>query len=112
MLGMGFFIVRMYTKNNMNMFQKPNDKIRHDERDETKCAHVKETFVKAINASNDPEALYNKVIEFAHDLQKRYPDYMHYEFYHILVGSTPHSEDKNGKDFPGEDSVEQFINNL
>ena len=54
---------------------------------------------------------YEKLIEFAERLKKEYGDYQDYKFYHFLVCSTPNSE-LSEVDFPGEDSVKDFIESL
>jgi hypothetical protein len=94
------------------MFQEPHIEIEHGKRDEAEIVRIKEILAHAMHDSGDIETLYNKVRKFAHHLQATYPDYARYELYHVLVGSTPRPEDKNGKDFPGDDSVEEFIKNL
>ncbi len=49
--------------------------------------------------------------EFVDNLKKKYPDCEKYRFYHLFVGSTPW-EDCPKFDFPGEDSIEKFIESL
>lgn len=57
-------------------------------------------------------------VDFAKQLQTKYPDYDTYAAYHALINSTPTSEPLPGRvavtkqDFPGEDSAETFIRNL
>ena len=54
---------------------------------------------------------HEKIIEFTERIKDKYPDYRDYELYHLLIGSTP-----GGKlpkfDFPGENSIEKFIESL
>lgn len=46
-------------------------------------------------------------------LQSKYPDAKKHTFYHLLIGSTGlEFFDIIGDDFPGEDSVEAFIDSL
>jgi hypothetical protein len=54
-----------------------------------------------------------KVVTFTDKLKKKYPDFVSYRLYHMLVLSTP----KLGVafthfDFPGEDSIQNFIEQL
>lgn len=44
----------------------------------------------------------------AKELESRYPDFLDYRLYHLLIGSTP-SKKCSKFDFPGEDSIEKFI---
>ena len=58
--------------------------------------------------------VYDKLALRAKYLQKKYPDYFNREVWHIMIGSSlgykmmPVIED----DFPGDDSVEEFIKTL
>ena len=45
-------------------------------------------------------------------LQDKYPDSFKYVMLHALIGSTVHPDIETKGDFPGEDSVEKFINLL
>lgn len=49
-------------------------------------------------------------------IKKRYPDSRRYRIFHILIGSgIPEDFPKNEiieEDFPGEDSVEKFLESL
>jgi len=49
--------------------------------------------------------------EFVDNLKKKYSDCEKYRLYHLFIGSTPW-EDCPKFDFPGEDSVEKFIESL
>jgi len=57
------------------------------------------------------EQIQEKIIAFARYLQKTHSDYSSYRLYHGFIGSTP-PEPSTSSDFPGEDSVEQFIGRL
>lgn len=54
---------------------------------------------------------YAKLCEFADQLKKKYPDYQDYQLYHFLICST-FDHEPSKVDFPGEDSVEKFINSF
>ncbi len=58
----------------------------------------------------DPEK-YEKIVEFAQVLRGKYEDFQDYLLYHVLIGSTPFHELPK-VDFPGDDSVEKFIDSL
>lgn len=48
------------------------------------------------------------IIEQANQLQQKYPDFVEYLYYHVLIGSTPPGALAK-IDFPNGDSVESFI---
>ena len=48
------------------------------------------------------------IVEKSNQLKSKYPDYLDYEAYHVLISSTPHIQVKH-LDFPGEDSIESFF---
>ncbi len=53
---------------------------------------------------------YELLAEFAKELKVKYPDYLDYDMFHFLVGSTPMPDRMPTKfDFPGEDSIEGFL---
>ncbi len=54
---------------------------------------------------------YAKLCEFVKKLKEKYEDYQEYQLYHFLICSTPDRE-LSKIDFPGDDSVEKFINSL
>lgn len=58
---------------------------------------------------DDYEEGYNRSAEFARELQKKYPDYKRYRVWHVLIGSTPDESGIIEEDFPGEDSVIDFL---
>jgi len=77
-------------------------------------ARVKDLDFKllAIYQKNTREkriAFYEELCDFAGELKKKYPDYFDYRLYHVLIGSTPWAPCLK-IDFPGDDSVEKFIN--
>jgi len=53
-----------------------------------------------------------KVLEFAAKLREKYADCTDYRLWYILAGGTPDYEGEEKYDFPGEDSIEEFINSL
>lgn len=57
------------------------------------------------------EAIQQRIIEFARALQAKYPDYFNYRLYHAFIGGTS-PEVCTNFDFPGEDSVELFVQKL
>ncbi|MBI2465639.1 MAG: hypothetical protein HYV66_00165 [Candidatus Sungbacteria bacterium] len=52
-------------------------------------------------------SFHDRVVNKARELESIYPDYGDYELYHLLIGST--TRDRSKFDFPGEDSVQKFI---
>jgi hypothetical protein len=53
-----------------------------------------------------------KILDFSAKLKEKYPDYMDYRMWYVLVGGTPDYQGEEKFDFPGEDSVVEFINSL
>jgi len=79
----------------------------------------KETEVKDLKEKvrfifkNDAVAYYKKAHQFGRKLMEKYPDCFDYLYYHILGGSTPPQGMGFKKfDFPDNDSVEKFIDDL
>ncbi len=54
----------------------------------------------------------NKIAKYAKDLEEKYPDARKHRIFHVLIGSSENCSDMIKEDFPGEDSVESFIDNL
>lgn len=55
----------------------------------------------------------SKAVDFARKLKAKYPDdYMNYRLWYILAGGSPDYQGEEKYDFPGEDSIEKFINSL
>jgi len=54
-----------------------------------------------------------KIVEFAREVEDRFPDARNYEVFHALIGSTV-SQDREHKkeDFPGRYSIELFLTNI
>ncbi len=73
-------------------------------------ANIEEIEKKRIAIYEDMDK-YQKYVEFANRLRKKYPDCGDYLMWHIMAGSTPVGEPPKF-DFPGEDSLEKFINSL
>lgn len=52
----------------------------------------------------------NKLVEYIKDIRIKYPNYDKYVVYHVLIGSTlPDGVTIIEDDFPGDDSVEKFL---
>jgi hypothetical protein len=64
--------------------------------------------------SEDVFGFQSRLVEFTEHLRKKYPDYQNYRMYHFLVGSGALKPDERftEDDFPGEDSIENFIKRL
>ncbi len=76
-----------------------------------KASSLKET-IKDLLRSKNKLAIYEEMVDFAEQIKKEFPnDYFKYQYYHFLIGSTPKGEEEK-IDFPGEYSVENFINQL
>jgi hypothetical protein len=71
-------------------------------------------YDKKIKLYSSKNVLLNhkKITDFCLELQKRYPNHLEYLAYHIAVGSTPEEGGINFFDFPGEDSIENFLDKL
>jgi len=50
--------------------------------------------------------------EFGDNLRRNYPDCQGYRLFHVLSGSSVDENQCDKFDFPDEDSVEKFINEL
>lgn len=86
------------------------EKFEQPKQNEAIVSSIKEKLLKVCQA--DTDLTYQDVIaNFAGHLEKNYPDHQQYLMYHILLGSSPRETPPNF-DFPGEDSVELFIDNL
>ena len=71
----------------------------------------------AINVAKHGDGAFethDKVVRKANDLQNKYPDYRDYRMYHVLAGSNDPDGEKSvpKSDFPGQDSVADFIRSL
>lgn len=53
-----------------------------------------------------------QVTVFAGTLKEKYPDFQRWRVYHALIGSTPGTSNLIEGDFPGEDSVVNFLESL
>lgn len=68
--------------------------------------HEDLTVEKIVNLQDD-------IFFFAQKLREKYPNFKNYTVYHTLIGSTiPAGVETVKEDFPGEDSVEDFVNSL
>lgn len=53
---------------------------------------------------------YKSLLNFVKKLQEKYPDYQNYKIYHFLIGSSlPEKGNFKNGDFPGEDSIVNFL---
>lgn len=57
----------------------------------------------------DGISFYNKCADFSRKIRQKYPDAETYQLFHLLAGSTFDKDDAPNFDFPGEDSIEKFI---
>ena len=73
---------------------------------ETKLIRLKE-IVDRLYGIEDYSGL-NMIVRKSEDIRSKYPDYQDYRLYHLAAGSTPKSECPKF-DFPGEDSIELFL---
>jgi hypothetical protein len=69
---------------------------------------LKEKILSAISGEHIQEK-YSQTVDFAYYLLDKYPEARTYQLFHVLTGSTTPIILQNF-DFPGEDSVEKFIN--
>ena len=77
---------------------------------EQKHELVARNLEKRMLAAAKDENIHEKgdqIIAFANKLKTKYSNYGDYLLYHVLVGST--LKPKPFFDFPGEDSVEKFL---
>ncbi|KKS25413.1 MAG: hypothetical protein UU83_C0006G0015 [Candidatus Jorgensenbacteria bacterium GW2011_GWF2_41_8] len=56
--------------------------------------------------------MHDRLAEFGRKLTEKYPDCRNYILFHVLISSTPPSNATIKEDFPGEDSIIKFIENL
>ena len=57
--------------------------------------------------------LQDEIVSRVKYLRDKYPNYPKYRVYHIISGSTPSPDlEVLEDDFPGEDSIEVFLNHL
>ena len=74
----------------------------------------KESFDRLTALANEfyekipSENVFHLQVEKSNELKKKYPDFVDYVAYHVLVGSTPTIFAKYF-DFSGDDSVEKFF---
>lgn len=54
----------------------------------------------------------DRVVQKAKELREKYPNYTQYQIYHLLIGSTPPEGTDIYEDFPGDDSVVEFLKKL
>jgi hypothetical protein len=65
---------------------------------------------------NKIPTVWDEITEHGQKIRRDYKDPERYEIFHVLIGSTLNKDAKTDfylqDDFLGEDSVEEFINNL
>lgn len=71
--------------------------------------HVKELVAEIYGGS--PEK-YGRMVKFARKLQSKYPDVKRRKLYHAMIGSSVEEMYDIDEDFPGEDSIVTFLENL
>lgn len=60
--------------------------------------------------ASDPQGTSCRIVMFTELLRSQYPDWPHFRYYHLLVGSTP-QQNAQESDFPNEE-VQRFVLNL
>ncbi|MCF7835581.1 MAG: hypothetical protein K9M15_00440 [Candidatus Marinimicrobia bacterium] len=78
---------------------------------ESKIADVKKELKKVYEKADMLE-VHEKVVAYSDEIAGKYPDYRDYELYHALIGSGVPEGACSKFDFPGEDSVERFVEKL
>ncbi len=77
---------------------------------------TKQLKVLLRSAYSGPKKFENheKITEFAQKLQREYPEeFSNYLLYHLVANSTPNKQNPPALfDFPGENSVQKFIEEL
>lgn len=68
-------------------------------------------LAKQLLGKIDPIEYHERRSALARRLQEKYPDAKNRAWYHWLIGSTP-PPTATPEDFPGEDSVEHFLESL
>jgi len=56
--------------------------------------------------------VYEEIVEFAHELKEKFPDYQEYIGFHVIAGSTALFEDSPKLDFPEPYSVKSFYKRM
>jgi len=74
-------------------------------------ADIKQKLNNAYNREDRFE-MHDRLAEFGRKLTEKYPDCRNYILFHVLISSTPPSNATIKEDFPGEDSIIKFIENL
>ncbi|MES3005195.1 MAG: hypothetical protein V4690_03770 [Patescibacteria group bacterium] len=72
------------------------------------------TFARYSEEDNDGFFdMYKRVTDKATEIKNKYPDYINYRMWHVLVGSTVDEKNPSTKfDFPDKDSLADFIRSL
>lgn len=77
-----------------------------EESEDQKVERLKDVWAGKLR--DDGENFWGQIIDKVDEIRKNHPDYQKYRLYHLLVGSTP-EKDVDKFDFPGRDSVEEFL---
>ncbi len=95
-----------------NQENSPNLENRESEEEIVQRLH--ELKMRAYRGAKDSIALHKDTIfPFAIMLKEKHPDYYSCRLYHLLIGSSIPPDLKITRfDFPGEDSIQKFIENL
>ena len=76
--------------------------------------HLQEVLMPHfLGSDHDIEVTQKSLEHFAAYLRKKYPDYKKYALYDEIDSTkSPKDEEKEFFDFPGEDSIQKFIEQL
>ena len=92
-----------------NIFEKKLEKSLEKQRVEINFEELKEERDKIYSNRES----YKLLLNFVKKLQDKYPDYQNYKIYHCLFGSSlPEKGNFKEEDFPGEDSIVNFLNSF
>jgi len=81
--------------------------------DDVFLKHLSDILAHAFEKAKDRLKLYETTSNFARDLERKYPDAHSRRLWHLLIGSSPMpGMEMNMEDYPGEDSIVQFIEGL
>lgn len=72
---------------------------------------LEELKSKRLSLYKESHDIHDKIFVKAKELQNKYKDYYDYELFHLLIGSTLPKPVPNF-DFPGEDSIVDFLRSL
>jgi|GEM_PF-1566393 len=108
-------------KNHLDKLLKKDIQDNGDNADIQQDINREEDKIKEIERKRDElfekmgtEEAWEEILEYANNLKKKHPngDYLKYRAYHALICSTTDEKKSPYLDFPGEDSVEKFLDEL